>query len=124
MVTKKSLPGWMARVLYGIGTGQHVCLIKLYIKMFTEPYHSTSPSMHLKGAWAIHRLCEAVQILVEPTDIPQTGLGLFGESAMRRSAAQYESARRGQAGERGGEEMMTMMAMTTMMTRTTRREER
>ena len=36
--------------------------------------------------------------MVDPTDIPQTGLGLFGESAARHSTAQYESPRRGRAG--------------------------
>ena len=35
--TKKSLPGWMARVLYGVGTGQRICLVRLYIEMFAEP---------------------------------------------------------------------------------------
>ena len=68
--TKKLLPGWMARVLYGVDTGQRIYLVRLYIKMFTEPSRSTSPSMQLKGAWAIHRLYEVAQILVDPTDIP------------------------------------------------------
>ena len=54
--------------------------------------------MHLKGAWAIHRLCEVAHIPIDPTDIPQIRLGLFGESAARRSAAQYESAKRGRPG--------------------------
>ena len=54
--------------------------------------------MYLKGAWAIHCLCEVAQIMVDPTDIPQTELGLFRESAARRSATQYDSARRGRAG--------------------------
>ena len=68
--TKKSLLGWMARVLYGVGTGQRICLVWFYIEMFAEPSRLTSPSMHLKGAWAIYRLCEAAQIPVDPTNIP------------------------------------------------------
>ena len=110
----------MARVLYGVGTGQRICLVRIYIEMFVEPSRSTSPSMHLKGVWAIHHLYKAAQILVDPIDIPQTGLGLFGESAARRSAAQYKSARRRRAGGRGGERMMmmeTMMKMRRTMTR-------
>ena len=78
---KNELDGWYSRVLFAIGTGQRVCLARLYIEFLIVPTYHTTPIQHLKGAWAIHRVCDAAQIPPLPTDIPITGLGRFGEAA-------------------------------------------
>ena len=69
-----------------VGTEQHDYLTRLYKELLPEPTCHTSHTQHLKGAWAIHRLCEVAQFPVELTNIPQTNLGLFKESAASLSA--------------------------------------
>ena len=52
--------GWNARVLSMIKTGQRVYMAMLYIEFLVELTKHTSYTKHLKGGWAIYRVCEAV----------------------------------------------------------------
>ena len=65
---KSELAPWYSQLLYAIGTGRPVCLASVYIDYIVHLTRSASRIQHLKGSWAIHRICEVVGIPTRPTD--------------------------------------------------------